>query len=265
MKIFVMKKNHMVIYTLIFLLTVGLVSYNLAYNHAATTATNSSVQKQLPIYCVENDKKQVAITFDCAWEDNDTDEIIKILNTYHAKATFFCVGEWVDRCGASVQKLSKDGQEIMNHSDQHTYPTKQSSEELVKDIESCSQKIEQLTGVKPTLYRAPAGDYNESVVSTVKKAGYQMIQWSVDSLDWKGLSVDEICDRVLDQTKSGDILLFHTGKENTPKALAQILKTLSDQGYTFVPVSELLLKDNYTIDANGMQKAVEPTVVETYE
>ena len=253
MKVFVLKRNPVVIYSLIFLLTIGLISYNFVYQHMETASSGAVAEKKLPIYCVDTDQKQVAITFDCAWEDNDTDEILSILNRYQATATFFGVGEWVNRCQESVLKMAKAGHEIGNHSDAHTYPTRQSQDELVSDMEKCSEKIEKITGAKPTLYRAPAGDYNDTVVRTVTDAGYQMIQWSVDSLDWKNLSKQEICDRVLSQTKPGDILLFHTGKEQTPGALEEILKTLSEQGYRFVSVSDLLLKTPYTIDQSGRQ------------
>ena len=265
MKIFVFKKNNIVIYSLIAVLTVGLISYNLLYTNSEPTVSRSNVEKNLPVYCVENDKKQVAITFDCAWEDKDTDQILSVLGKYKAKATFFAVGEWLDRCESSAKKINKAGHELMNHSNQHTYPTKQSKEDLLADIESCSLKIEKITGQKPTLYRAPAGDYNDTVIKTVKAAGYQTVQWSVDSLDWKNLSSDEIYNRIIEKTKSGDILLFHTGVKNTPAALEKVLNKLSSEGYTFVPASELILKDNYVIDANGKQKATEPTVMETFE
>ena len=83
-----------------------------------------------------------------------------------------------------------------------------------------------------------------------------MIQWDVDSLDWKKLSVNEMYDRVTNKVQHGSILLFHNGVENTPEALDKILTKLKPDGYEFVTVSELIYWDDYEIDHTGRQKSI---------
>lgn len=225
------------------------VNYPAAVGVAATT-------RQLPIYCVEPEEgeKKIAISFDAAWGADDTDTLIEILGKYNVRATFFLVGQWVDTYPEEVRKLAEAGHEIMNHSNTHPYFTQCSTEKVIEEIESCNDKIEAITGVRPTLVRCPYGDYDDSVVNTIRSLGMEPIQWSIDSLDWKDSSTaSSICERVTGLAQPGGIILCHNDAEYTPDALEEILKTLIDQGYTFVPISELILSGSYTIDHAGMQ------------
>ncbi len=207
----------------------------------------------LPIYCVDTEEKKIAITFDAAWSAEDTDKIIDILKKHNAKATIFCVGDWIEKNPDAVKKFHSSGHEIGNHSDTHKAFSKASKEEVLKEINDCNKKIEDVTGHKPKLCRAPSGDYDNKSIEICDSLGMKMIQWDVDSLDWKKLSVDEMYDRVTTKTANGSILLFHNGVENTPEALDKILTQLEKDGYEFVTVSELIYWDNYEIDHSGKQ------------
>lgn len=212
--------------------------------------------RRLPVYCVETNEKKVAITFDAAWSAEDTDEIIEILKEYNAKATIFVLGTWVDANPEAVKKFHKNGHEIANHSDTHKLFSKASREEVIKEIEDCNKKIENVTGKKVKLVRAPSGDYDNKSIEIAESMNMKMIQWSVDSLDWKKLSVDEMYSRVVTKTENGSIILFHNGVENTPEALIKILEKLKNDGYEFVTVSELIYWDKYKIDHTGKQKSI---------
>ena len=194
-----------------------------------------------------------SISFDAAWGNEDTQQIIDILAKYDVKATFFVVGEWVDKYPESVLALHNAGHEIMNHSDTHPHMTQLSADDMIKQVEGCSSKIEKVTGVKPNLFRPPYGDYNDSVISTLKNAGYYTIQWDVDSLDWKELSAEQITKRVLDKTQPGSIVLFHNAALHTPEALPMILESLKAKDIQLVKISELIYYDNYNIDHTGQQ------------
>ena len=220
---------------------------------AGIATTSDNPIRRLPIYCVETNEKKVAVTFDAAWGSEDTDEIIDILNTYNAKATFFVVGSWVDANPEAVKKFYENGHEIANHSDTHKLFSKISREEVQKEIENCNKKIEAITGKKVKLARAPSGDYDNKSIEITEAMNIKMVQWSVDSLDWKKLSVEEMYSRVVTRTENGSIILFHNGVENTPEALRKILEKLKKDGYEFVTVSELIYWDNYKIDYSGNQ------------
>lgn len=169
------------------------------------------------------------------------------------KTTFFVVGAWVDKYPDSVKALVAAGHEVCNHSNTHPHMPKLSKQEMAKQITECNNKIEAVTGVKPLLFRPPYGDYSNDVINTVNDLGMYPIQWDVDSLDWKDPTPQQISDRVLHQVKPGSIILFHNGAKNTPAALPTVLQTLQAQGYSIVPVSQLICKDSYTIDTAGMQ------------
>ena len=187
------------------------------------------------------------------WGNEDTQQLIDILGRYHVKATFFVVGDWVEKYPESVKALSDAGHEVMSHSDHHDHFNTLSAQEITADLTACSDKIEAITGVRPTLFRPPYGEYDDHVISTVRGMGIQPIQWDVDSLDWKDLSAQEITRRVTGKVGPGSIVLFHNAALHTPEALPTILQTLLQEGYTFVPISQLLLTGEYTIDHTGRQ------------
>jgi polysaccharide deacetylase family sporulation protein PdaB len=220
-------------------------------------AASSITKKQLPIYSVERQDKAVSLSFDAAWGNEDTQNLIDILNKYHIKATFFLVGAWVDKYPLSVKALADNGEDIMNHSNTHPHMTKLSLDDMLKEIAACDDKIQAITGKKPILFRAPYGDYNNTLIEALNSTGRYGIQWDVDSLDWKGISADQITQRVLSKVKSGSIVLFHNAALHTPEALPGIIESLQKQGYKIIPISQLIYKDNYTIDNAGRQQ---PTV-----
>ena len=210
--------------------------------------------RQLPVYCVERADKKIAISFDAAWGNEDTQTLIEILNAHDVRATFFLVGGWVEKFPESVKALSDAGMEIMNHSETHPHLSQLSPEQVKNEVNACSDRIEAITGVRPTLFRCPYGEYTDSAIRSIRELGVEPIQWDVDSLDWKGLSADEITQRVLKGVKPGSIVLFHNAAEHTPEALAGIIESLQAEGYEIVPISELLLEGETSIDNAGMQK-----------
>ena len=215
----------------------------------------SASKKQLPVYCVQRDEKIVALSFDAAWGNEDTQQLIDILNEHEINTTFFVVGDWVDRYPESVQALHENGNEIMNHSSDHAHFSSLSTEQIISDLKACNEKIAAITGVSPTLFRCPYGEYDDHVINAVNSIGMTAVQWDVDSLDWKDLSAHEIQKRVLDKVQPGSIVLFHNAAKNTPEALPGIIESLLNDGYSIVPVSQILLEGDYIIDNSGRQCA----------
>ena len=210
--------------------------------------------KKLPIYCVDCEDKKVALSFDAAWGNDDTETLINILKEYDAKATFFVVGAWVDKYPESVKQLSDAGHQIMNHSNTHPYMTKIDSTQKIDELSTCNRKIFEITGVTPTLFRAPYGDYDNATLEATENLGMYTIQWDVDSLDWKdNATPDSIYQRVTSKVNNGSIVLFHNDADHTPAALPKILETLKNDGYEFVFIDELIYKDNFEIKNDGTQ------------
>ncbi len=249
MKIWILSKNNgILILTLFILVTAAL----LVGKNTAVSVNGSS--RELPIYCVDKgDEKIISISFDAAWGNEDTSQLIDILAKYDVKATFFVVGDWVDKYPESVKQLSDAGHEVMNHSNKHPHMPELSQEKMRAEITECNNKIEAITGVKPILFRAPYGDYNNETIKTIRECGCYPIQWDVDSIDWKDIEADQITKRVTSKVKPGSIVLFHNAAKHTPEALPQILEKLKSDGYSIVPISQLIYSDNYTIDSTGRQ------------
>ncbi len=145
----------------------------------------ANTNRLLPIYCVETDKKQVAISFDAAWGNDDTQQLIDILGEYKVPATFFVVGAWVDKYPESVKALADAGHQIQNHSNTHPHMPQLSKAQMVDEINSCNKKIETITGKCPTLLRPPYGDYDNTLIETLNELNMSTIQWDVDTIDIK--------------------------------------------------------------------------------
>jgi len=248
MKLFLIKRGPLVAASC---LLVALAMFYVV-NHPAIVGT-AAAARQLPIYCVQRDQKVVSLSFDAAWGNEDTGKLIEILGKYNVKATFFVVGDWVEKYPESVKALCEAGHEVMNHSDDHAHFSALTVDQITADIPACNEKIAAVTGVTPTLFRPPYGEYDDHVITAVRAMGMEPIQWDVDSLDWKNLSASEITQRVLKRVQPGSIVLFHNAALHTPEALPGIIESLIKDGYSFVPISELILSGDYTIDHTGRQ------------
>lgn len=213
----------------------------------------TAVSRSLPVYSVQREDKTVALSFDAAWGNEDTKTLIDILGKYDVKTTFFVVGDWVTKYPESVRQLSEAGHEVMNHSLNHAHFSKLGENEIITDIQKCNELIEAQTGVKPTLFRCPYGEYDDHVIEAVRSIGMTTVQWDVDSLDWKELPASEIRSRVLKKVQPGSIVLFHNAAKHTPEALPEIIEALQSDGYTIVPISQILLKGDSVIDHTGKQ------------
>ena len=207
-----------------------------------------------PIYSVETDKKQVAITFDTAWGAEKTSKIIEILKEYNVEATFFLVGFWVDEYPDKVKELYDAGIELGTHSNTHPDFVNLSKQDIESELTTSISKIEGVVDTKVNLFRLPYGSYNNSVMESVNAMGLKTIQWDVDTLDWKGLSGLEITERVMSKVQNGSIILCHNNSDNILDALPLMLERLINAGYELVKVGNLIMHSDYYIDNLGVQR-----------
>lgn len=211
--------------------------------------------RKVPIYAVDTQEKKIAVTFDAAWGADYTPHLLEILKEHKVRATFFLTGIWVKKYPDMVKKIAAAGHELGNHSTTHPHCASLSEEEIKKELLENEEMIYKLTGKRTRLFRPPFGEYNDTVITTAENMGYQVIQWSVDSLDWQEIGVEAVVDRVLKNVHPGAIILFHNYARYTPEALPVILDSLEKQGYKAVPVSDLLIKgESYIEKHTGIQK-----------
>lgn len=221
----------------------------------AVSVSSTINGKELPIYCVETDEKKVALSFDAAWGNEDTQKILEILAKHNVHATFFMTGGWVDSYPEDVKAILAGGHDLGNHSENHKNMSQISNDDKEQELMKVHEKVKNLTGYEMFLFRPPYGDYDNDVIKTATKCGYYPIQWDVDSLDWKDYGVDSIVNTVCSNKHlgNGSIILCHNGAKFTADALDTLITNLKGQGYEIVPISELIYRDGYHMDAEGRQ------------
>lgn len=216
-------------------------------------AVSGQKEKKCPIYSVETNDKKVSLGINCAWDNADIPQLLEILEKYRITATFFLVGDWCDAYPESVRLLHDAGHELGTHSDTHADMAKLDLDGIRRELRNSANKIEALTGKRPTLFRPPSGSYNTLVVETAEQEGFYPIQWDCDSIDYKNPTPQKMEERIMKKIRCGSILLFHSGAKNTPDALPQIIESIQAAGYQFVPVSQLIYPPPYTVDFEGRQ------------
>ncbi len=233
----------------------ALVAGAFRYAPEVISVSTSVDGRELPIYCVDTEEPKIALSFDAAWGNEDTQKILEILEKNDVKVTFFMTGGWVEAYPDDVKAIQAAGHDLGNHSENHKNMSQLSDEEKTSELMSVHNKVKELTGVDMQLFRPPYGDYDNDVVLNATANGYYTIQWSVDSLDWKDYGVDAIVETVCEHKALGNgaIILCHNGAKYTAEALDTLITTLKSKGYEFVPISQLIYKDNYHMDHTGKQ------------
>ena len=207
----------------------------------------------VPVYRVDTQEKQVAISFDAAWGADKTEEILSVLEEYEVGATFFLVGFWVDKYPEMVQKIDEAGFEIGSHSNTHPDMANLSSENIAKELDISVEKIKAITGKDVTVFRPPYGSYSNDLINACSSRGLIAVQWDVDSLDWKGLSATDVTTRVMNNVQNGSIILMHNNADNVVQSTRMVLERLTKEGYKITSVGDLIYHSNYSIDRNGVQ------------
>ena len=217
--------------------------------------SNSVNGRVLPIYRVETKEPKIALTFDAAWGNEDTQKILEVLKKHDVHVTFFMTGGWVENYPDDVKAILAAGHDLGNHSENHKNMSQLSDAEKKEELMKVHDKVRTLTGYEMFLFRPPYGDYDNAVVNVAKDCGYYTIQWDVDSLDWKDYGVDSVIKTVTEHKHlgNGSIILCHNGAKYTAQALDTLITKLKEKGYTFVPVSELIYRDGYHMNVEGRQ------------
>lgn len=210
--------------------------------------------RKVPIYSVDMKEKKVALTFDAAWGSDKTTKIVDTLTEAGVKGTFFLVGFWIEQNADKVKYIDEAGFDIGTHSSTHPKMSTLSADAMRNELSSSMKQISDITGKSVKFFRPPFGDYNDTLIDVADSLNLKTIQWDVDSLDWKGLSAEEILMRVKQSVKNGSIILCHNNSDHILEALPLIISYLKSEGYKMVKISELVYDSGYYIDNNGLQK-----------
>ncbi len=236
---------------LVFVL-LALLCVNLDGGTVAGVYLGQSIRK-VPIYSVQTQEAKVAISFDAAWGADKTEKIMEICKEYNVNATFFLVGFWVDKYSDIVKKIDENGFEIGTHSNTHPDMCKLDKDGMKFELETSIKKIKDITNKEVTLFRAPYGSYNNDLISVANSLNLKTIQWDVDSLDWKGLSAEQISLRIINGAKNGSIILCHNNSDHILDALPIVLDRLQKKGFKVTNIGDLIYQNDYSINSQGIQ------------
>lgn len=250
---FIFNKEKIMSYFVAFSTVAVLFTMSIIVNNKQTLEASSSTNENLPIYNVQTEENAVSLTMNCAWNADDIDSILDTLNKCNVKITFFIVGDWADKYPEAVKKISENGHEIGNHSNTHPHVNKLNIDKNCEEITKCSEKLKNITGKEVNLYRCPYGEYNNTVINAANSLNYYSIQWSLDTLDYTGLTGNEMWNRLDGKLKKGDIILMHNGTKHTADSLELLIKNIQSKGLEIKKVSDILYKENYKINENGTQ------------
>ena len=223
----------------------------------ATTASKSTsvyfgyAERKVPIYSVQTEQKKVAITFDAAWGSDKTSKIVEICKENGIEATFFLVGFWVEKNADKVKEIDAAGFDIGTHSNSHPKMSTLSAKAVMQELSTSCDLISNITGKQVKFFRPPFGDYNNQLLEIASSMNLMTIQWDTDTLDWKGLSAEQILTRVKASVTNGSIILCHNNSDHILEALPLMINYLKEQGYQMVKLSDLVYDSDYTINNNG--------------
>lgn len=192
-----------------------------------------------PYYSGVGGENQVAICVNVDWGEDYIPGMLKTFAAHDVKATFFLTGRWTEKFPDVAKSILDAGMEIGNHGLKHQSPNAMTYEQNVADIAAAEQIIEDTLHVKTVLFAPAAGEIEDQVQQAADDAGYKLILWSVDTIDWQKPDVATIVSRVEAKATDGSIILMHP-TENTAAALDQILTVLETKNLQVVPVSEII-------------------------
>ena len=221
----------------------------LAAQEAAQAAAQQSTGQSQTTDGIDQSKPMVALTFDDGPQPSVGNRIMDCLAQYGGKATFFMVGERVGSYKTEVQRMVAEGHEVANHTMNHKYLQKLGAAQIQAQVNNGNDAIQAACGVRPTLLRLPGGNHNATVLAN---AGMPMIQWNVDTLDWKTRNADKTVAAVLNHVKDGDIILMHELYGATGDAVARIVPELHKRGFQMVTVSQMAAAKGRSLEAGKL-------------
>lgn len=199
-----------------------------------------------PIYQGVSGQKAVAITVNVDWGEDFIPAMLEEFKKQQALVTFFVTGTWAEKNGELLKQMAQAGHSIQNHGYKHVHFNSLSHEQCIEQIKKAEAVIESITGKKTTLFASPYGEQNKKILSAVDEIHYELIMWSIDTIDWQRPSPDTIVKRVCNQVHDDAIILMHP-TEPTVKALPQLLEDLKQQGYNMVGLEQILVRQDSNV------------------
>ncbi|MET3197010.1 polysaccharide deacetylase family sporulation protein PdaB [Bacillus sp. OAE603] len=216
----------------------------LVYIQAPKTFSTFSTSKgPMAIYKGDASRKNIALTFDISWGDENAVKVLEVLKNQRINnATFFLSASWAERHPEIVETIVKQGHEIGTLGYRYKSYTQLTTLEMQRDLNNSAEVFKRL-GVKDVkLFRPPNGEFNKEVIKVASRYNLSVVHWSINTEDWRNPGTNQIFETVKENTNPGDIILLHASDSalQTPKAIPLIISYLRDKGYKNVSVSQMI-------------------------
>jgi len=238
MRIYFFTRKHLLGALVAFILLCGFLGLSLVYYNNSGIASHSKE----PIYQGNTGKKMIALTVNVDWGDEYIPEMLKEFKKYDARATFFVTGRWAEKNPQLLKDMSNAGHSIQNHGYKHLHFNQLAPNQAEEQIKKAEKVIKEITGKQSKYFASPYGEQGKQLMQVVSNLNYDLIMWSIDTIDWQRPSPDTIVKRVLNRVHNDAIVLMHP-TEPTVKALPQMLKGLKEQGYKMVGIEDIIMDD----------------------
>jgi peptidoglycan/xylan/chitin deacetylase (PgdA/CDA1 family) len=192
--------------------------------------------------------RQLALTYDDGPNDPYTLHLLEVLSRHQVRATFFVIGQYVQRRPDIVREMAKAGHVIGNHTFTHPLLTFQREAEIRKQLLDCRAALRDAIGEHSRLFRPPFGGRRPAVMRISRELGFEPIMWNVTGYDWNAPPAAVIEKKVSSKVRGGDVILLHDGghlemgadRSQTIKATDQLLNRYLNEGYKFVTIPEMM-------------------------
>jgi peptidoglycan-N-acetylmuramic acid deacetylase len=222
--------------------------WGLSYGESGAQPVGNASAEDLAWYDAyfigDDSEKVLYLTFDCGYENGNTEPILDALKKHDAKGTFFVVGHFLETAPEMVQRMVDEGHAVGNHTYHHLdMPTISEMEKFQEEMDGVADKFEEITGTKLSpYYRPPQGKCNENNLKMAQELGYCTIFWSLAHVDWNQDSqpgYDESIQKLTSRVHPGAIVLLHNTSKTNGEILDELLTKWEEMGYSFQPLSEL--------------------------
>ena len=239
MKVFYFSKRNLISIGIVCLLLVAFLALSFTYLSKMGIASRMNE----PIYQGNTGKKVMAITVNVDWGEEYIPQMLKIFDEHKAKVTFFVTGVWAEKHSEDLKMMAEKGHSIQNHGYKHVHFNSLSEQEAIKQIKKAEDIIFEHTGKRSEFFASPYGEQNRQLMKAVSSINYDLVMWSIDTIDWQRPSPETITKRVINKLHNDAIILMHP-TEPTVKALPSMLETIKEEGYQLVTINNIIIAND---------------------
>ena len=251
MHVLVLKRGRLVAYLMIF--CGAIIAAAMIFLFGGRILEAAVGTKRYPINSVETKQKEVALTFDTVYSDAEMPLLFSFLNKYNTKATFFVTKDFAMQYRWDVETIVKSGHDLMNLSNRYVGISGLSFSEIVGEINACEEVIRNILVMKPTMFRPPLGEYSNKMIEVADSLGYLTVRYSINSETYRDNTPEGLANKIIADIQNGSIIRMRVGMTADTYALPIIIEHLENNGYKMLPLSQMLMKDDYEVDQNGVQ------------